>query len=119
MISDDHMKQLEGETSSTLRVETRLKEYSMPKRESSMPASKLELKLPNFNCHIFSGESHAATECSTFIAQFNNVVKFRFNLSNSVKLTYLRTYLKSYALKVISHLALTDENYLIALALLE
>ena len=44
---------------------------------------------------------------------------YRSNLSDSTKLTYLKTYLRGYALKIVQHLHVTNGNYLIAIELLE
>ena len=81
--------------------------------------SNCELKLPNLICSSFSGEGTHNLEYSTFISQFNNIVGLRTNLSDSTKFTYLKTYLKGYALKVVQHLLVNDTNYTIALNLLE
>jgi hypothetical protein len=43
----------------------------------------------------------------------------RKNLSDSAKLAYLQSYLKGYALKIIKHLPINDDNYPIALTLLK
>ena len=40
-------------------------------------------------------------------------------LSDSSKLTYLRSFLSGYAFKVISHLSISDDNYAVALTLLK
>ena len=117
IINDDHMKELESQTNYQIKITTRLKELNMPDHKQ-ISACKMDVKLPNLQCAFFSGESHTATEYSAFIAQFNNVVGWRANLSDSVKLTYLGSYLRGYAFKVISHLTI-EENYPVALALLE
>ena len=119
VISDEHMKELENQTNYLIATETRLREYSQPERGANCTAGKLDLKLPNLSCPNFSGESQAATEYSAFITQFQNVVGLRTNLSDSIKFTYLRSYLRGYAFKVISHLAVTDANYNVALDILE
>ena len=118
VIKDDHMKKLESQTNYSLKITTRLKELNMPDHKT-ISACKMDVKLPNLQCAFFSGEAHTATEYSAFIVQFNNVVGLRANLSESVKLTYLRSYLRGYAFKVISHLTISEENYPVVLALLE
>ena len=40
-------------------------------------------------------------------------------LSDANKLTYLRSYLSGYALKIITHLSVTDDNYDVAFSLLK
>ena len=62
------------------------------------------LKLPDIKCDSFSGEGTSHLEFHSFITQFNNIVGFRDNLSKCTKLIYLKSYLKGYALKLISHL---------------
>ena len=83
-------------------------------------SSKLncEVKLPDLKCPVFSGEGNNNLEYHSFLSQFNNAVGLRKNLSPATKLTYLRSYLKGYAQKVIQHLKVTDSNYEVALNLL-
>ena len=50
-----------------------------------------ELKLPVLQCGHFSGEGTQNLEFKTFMSQFNNVVGFRSNISDSTKFTYLKT----------------------------
>ena len=47
------------------------------------------------------------------------MVGLRSNLSGSTKLTYLKSFMKGYAAKVLHHLQVTDANYDIAISLLE
>ena len=54
-----------------------------------------------------------------FFNQFQDVVGLRKNLASSTKFSYLKGYLRGYALKVIQHLSVTDQNYEIAVALLK
>ena len=58
-------------------------------------------------------------EFKNFLVQFKNCVDAGGKLGNSVKLTYLRSYLTGYAYKIISHLSITDDNYEVALSLLK
>ena len=51
--------------------------------------------------------------------QFNNCVDSSGKLSDSSKLTYLRSFLSGYAFKVISHISISDDNYVAALTLLK
>ena len=80
--------------------------------------SDCNLKLPDLKCQCFSGEGTNELEFHSFISQFNNVIGFRANLSNATKLTYLRTYLKGYALKTIQHLQICNANYSVVIDLL-
>jgi len=81
-------------------------------------ASECKLKLPELKCESFSGEATTNLQYHSFISQFNNVVGLRTNLSDSTKFTYLKTFLKGYAFKLIQHLQVTDLNYKVALDLL-
>ena len=51
--------------------------------------------------------------------QFNNCLDSSGKLTDSSKLTYLRSFLSGYAFKVISHLSISDDNYAAALPLLK
>ena len=81
--------------------------------------SEFKLKLPDLVCDHFNGEGTTNLEYHTFISQFNNIIGNRVNLNNSTKLTYLKTYLKGYALKLVQNLQILDENYATAIELLE
>ena len=74
---------------------------------------------PKLHCATFSGKGNDKLEFKNFMTQFNNCVDANGKLSGSVKLTYLRSYLTDYALKIISHLTINDDNYDIALKLLK
>jgi len=75
--------------------------------------------LPDIKCDSFSGEGVSNLEFHSFISQFDNIIGLRTNLTNSIKFTYLRSYLRGYALKLVQHLQITDQNYLTALDLLK
>ena len=81
-------------------------------------ATNCELKFPNLTCSIFCGEGSSSIEYFSFLTQFNNIVGLRTYLGNGTKFTCLKTCLRGYALKVVQHLQVTDENYLVALNLL-
>ena len=80
--------------------------------------SDCNLKLPDLKCDFFTGEGSNELEFHSFITQFNNVIGYRPNLSEATKLTYLKTYLKGYALKTVQHLQISNSNYKIAIDLL-
>ena len=73
--------------------------------------------MPELKCSSFSGEGSSNLEFHAFITQFNSVIGQR-KLTNVAKLTYLKSYLKGYASKLIQHLQLSDSNYETALELL-
>ena len=84
--------------------------------------SKLEIgkgKPPPLKCGCFNGMEKDKFAFNTFLNQFNNIIDSRANLSKAAKLTYLHGYLRGYALKVISHLPVSNSNYEIALNLLK
>ena len=58
-------------------------------------------------------------EFKNFLTQFSNCIDACCTLSNANKLTYLRSYLSGYALKIITHLSVTDDNYDVAFSLLK
>ena len=58
-------------------------------------------------------------EFKNFLLQFNNCVDSSGKLTDSSKLTYLRSFLSGYAFKVIAHLSISDDNYAVALTLLK
>ena len=72
--------------------------------------------IPKVQCSKFSGKTTSRFEYKNFLIQFKNCTS---NMtSDSAKLTYLRTCLTDFALQIISHLSITNENYQIALDLL-
>ena len=78
----------------------------------------LTYKLPPLKCDTFSGENTTNLEFHSFMMKFSNVIGSRKDLSDSIKLTYLKSYLKGYAYKVVQHLHITDQNYKLAQTLL-
>ena len=83
-----------------------------------LPISDSALKLPELKCDTFSGEGVSNLQFHSFIIQFDNIIGLRTNISCATKFTYLKTYLRGYALKLIQHLQITDANYEVALQLL-
>ena len=51
--------------------------------------------------------------------QFNNVIGLRNDITAATKFTYLKSYLRCYAAKLIQHLQVTEDNYVIAFELLK
>ena len=78
-----------------------------------------EGKPPPLQCGTFSGEEKDKFAFYNFLTQFKNVIGSRANLTNSAKLSYLIGYLQGYALKVVNHLLINNDNYEVALKLLE
>ena len=122
-IPDSCETELEGQSKYLLDIESRLNQLRVAEDSevSSAPAnivSDCNLRLPDLRCDYFSGEGSNELQFHSFLTQFNNVIGFRNNLSKSTKLTYLKTYLKGYALKTLQHLQITDSNYDVAISLL-
>ena len=100
-------------------------DYLVVKREDLTATNKLvdllskleatEGKLPPLQC----GTEKDKFAFSNFLIQFENVIGHKKSLADSAKLSYLINYLKGYALKLVNHLAVCDENYSIALKLLK
>ena len=121
-ISKQCDKELNSQVDYASEINLKLSKFVSPVVKnvlSPSEATNCDLKLPVLHCGNFSGEGAHNLEFSTFIGQFNNVIGLRSNLSNATKFTYLKTYLKGYALKVVNHLQVTDFNYTVALSLLE
>ena len=83
----------------------------IPSHENQNSHANFDLKLPVLSCGTFSGEGSNSNEFHTFITSFNNIIGNRTNINNSTKLTYLKTYLRGYALKIIQHLQINDGKY--------
>jgi len=122
-LSEEFQTEIDRATNYHLEQSAKLNElrkmYSCAPTARVSPAAPNELKLPNLKCSSFSGDDADALKFHDFITQFKNVVDYRSNLCNSAKMTYLKSYLSGYALKVVSHLKTNDENYNVALNLLE
>ena len=78
-----------------------------------------EAKPPPLDCGTFTGREKDKFAFNTFLNQFNNVIASRKNLSDATKQTYLYGYLRDYALKVVKHLPISDDNYKLALTMLK
>ena len=98
-------------------IERKLNKKNSPNSDAS--AAALPVKLPKLTCKVFNGEGEDKLEFKNFRLQFKNCVDACGKPSDSNKLTYLRSYLSGYAFKVISHLSISDDNYKVAMQLLE
>ena len=123
--------ELDGQADYHLNLSLALDEfetYLIVKKDDLTTANKLvdimskfdtsEGKPPPLQCGTFSGTEKDKFAFSNFLIQFENVIGHKKNLSDSAKQSYLLSYLRGYALKVISHLAVSEENYKVALKLL-
>ena len=122
-LSDEFNQELTKQTNYHCAIKTQLAQLKTPKKDAGSPSkfesTNCDLKLPLLHCGSFNGEGGQNLEYGAFITQFNNIVGLRTSISDSTKFTYLKSYLKGYAQKVIAHLQVTDANYLVALQLLE
>src|SRR5678816_1960467 len=76
------------------------------------------LKIPALKCGDFSGDKDKHS-FRYFLQSFNNVYGERRDISKAIKLQYLKSHLKGYALKDIEFLSGTDDNYDVALTILK
>ena len=124
--SEDTILELDKQVEYTASIETKLAELDNPPEtglenssETSVSnAAHYSLKLPELKCETFSGEGTSNLQFHSFLTQFDNIIGLRSNISNATKFTYLKTYLRGYALKLVQHLQVSDDNYEVALELL-
>ncbi|XP_063369576.1 uncharacterized protein LOC134657924 isoform X1 [Cydia amplana] len=83
---------------------------------SGLEAGKFK-KLPCINIKTFDGQS--VMDYHPFINMFKAVIDMDAKLSSCEKLYYLRSFLAGGALDLIKHLMLTNENYEVALKLID
>ena len=94
-------------------------EIPKPNANASSDSSSYKLHLPQIACDTFSGESSSNVEYFDFSSKFKNIIGNRSNLTPATKLTYLKSFLKGYALKIVQNLQIIDSNYDVALELLD
>ncbi len=78
-----------------------------------------ETRPPSLECGTFSGREKDKFAFITFFNQFNTVIGHKKSLSNASKFAYLIGYLRDYALTIVKHLTINDDNYVKAIELLE
>ena len=122
-LSEAFSAELDGTVDYSAQIESELAKYtgpimSDPQVDRSQPVA-FDLKLPHMNCDSFSGEDKDVLKFTEFLNKFNNLIGHRTTLSDSVKLTYLKSYLTGYASKVIDYLPISDSNYEEALNILK
>jgi len=123
-VSEDLAGELEGQSNYCLDIHNKLSSLvpsPNPAADTDSPRSvsgSCKLRLPDLKCDYFSGEGSTNFQFHTFLSQFKNVVGNRPNLDDATKLTYLKSYVKGYAAKIIQHLQISDVNYKVALNLL-
>ena len=94
-------------------------DVSLPANNNSPLQPPMAVKIPKLECKIFDGTSKDKLEFKNFLTQFSNCIDACGTLSNANKLTYLRSFFSGYALKITSHLSVTDDNYDVAFSLLK
>ena len=94
-------------------------DISLPANSKPPLQPPMAVKIPKLECKIFDGTSKDKLEFKNFVTQFSNCIDACGTLSSANKLTYLRSYLSGYALKIITHLSVTDDNYDVAFSLLK
>ena len=77
-----------------------------------------ETKAPNLRCFTFEGSEKDRSEFPNFLTQFDNAVGCK-SISDASKMQLLISYLKGFALKLIQHLSIKNENYKKCLILLK
>ena len=125
-------KELDGQAEYSINIMTQMDEFevfvSQPSESKGVSAEKVldmiskfnsDGKPPKLDCGNFNGTEKDKFAFNTFLNQFNNVIGSRKNLSKSAKQTYLYGYLRDYALKVVKHLPISDDNYDLALQMLK
>ena len=93
-------------------------DVSPPTNNNPLLQPSMAVKIPKLECKICDGTSKDKLEFKNFLTQFSNCIDACSTLPNANKLTYLHSYLSGYALKIISHLSVTDGNYDVAFSLL-
>jgi hypothetical protein len=117
-LDDSIVRELDSQESYTIDIKTKL--AAIPKERVAKDNSSenlCDLRLPYLQCPTFSGEGKSVMEYQSFETQFQNIIGSR-KITNSSKLIYLKSYVVGYASKLLSHLQISDENYLLALELL-
>jgi len=119
-VSEELMKELDNQSLYNTELLNKLSALKVCDSPAANSRGELKLpKLPELKCASFDGEGTSQLQFHSFLAQYNNVVGFREDLSGSMKLTYLKSYLKGYAYKLVQHLQIVDLNYKIAIDLLK
>ena len=99
-------------------IERRI-DISLPANSNPPLQPPMAVKIPKLESKIFDGTSKDKLEFKNFFAQFSNCIDACGTLSDANKLTYLCSYLSGYALTIIIHFSVTDDNYDVAFSLLK
>jgi len=124
-IPDEVSEELSKQASYITSTRNKLSQYQSLCNANPVPvadtnkSSNCKLKLPELKCEHFSGEGSTHLEFHNFLSCFNNIVGNRKDITDSTKLTYLKSFLRGYASKLVQHLQVSDENFVIAINLLK
>ena len=111
-------------------VTTKISQYKIIHKENDVshtekntstihvPYIQQEALPPSLSCPSFYGDKDRH-DFKSFLEQFENLIGSKSSLTDSAKLQYLKSYLRGNAYKVIQHLSNSNENYDIALMLLQ
>lgn len=80
------------------------------------PTPQVEVKLPQINIKPFKGDP---AEWQSFIQLYNTLIIENVNLSDIQRFIYLKSFLRDEALNLIDDLSVTNENFDIALEILQ
>ena len=121
-LDEDCIKEIDNQTNYHIDIRQKVSELYNSSSDSVIAkvsaTTDCRVQLPDLKCDYFTGEGTSVLQYHAFISQFNNIVGLRSNLTDGTKFTYLKNYLKGYALKLVQHLHVSDENYPVALNLL-
>ena len=121
---DELQKEAESQADYLTAVKCKLSEFDVKPdiaTVNNVNSSKVNssFSLPSLKCDTFTGEDTNYLDFHSFFTKFESVIGGRSDISDSIKLTYLKSFLKGYAYKVIKHLQINDRNYYTACSLLE
>ena len=124
---DVYNQEMEGQTEYHFQINLRISKLNIEDCEpelnkSTQSVEQLEamLKVRQASVHevklpIFKGSQDDVLLFSDFIRQFKDLIGDRVEYSDSLKLIYLKSYLKGGALDIIKHLSNDNANYQLAL----
>lgn len=123
----DRQNDLQEEGSYQIKVQEKLCNFVSKKTKATVSTSddtaqsrSFNIRPPRLQCKTFSGtDLQDKFSFKNFLSQFDNVIDSIPNITDSAKLTYLRSFLSDYAFTIISHLSISDENFDVAIDLLK
>ena len=114
---EDQQEKVEADYLKNLtKFESKLKELTTGTQSAGPPIELPKVTLPTITLPEFAGE---VSEWPAFWDKFNGLIHQRRDIAKINKFSYLLGQLKSTALLVVSQLAITEDNYDIAIQLLK